>query len=468
VKHFTLSAIAASLIFALAAQGAFAQEKDTPEQAKVRAAVQKFLDDSAKQADSQKDKDLSGIPGLTKETQDNFKLLGPLCKSVKIGRITIVDGKASVELSWTTTTMLKLDVPKDKGAAVTPDNESADSLGGLLLVSAIGFNEKLWMALLSVRLAARKKDCVYNMKQLGVTISMYEDRFRKYPEGTGADFIKELRKGVPDVAQDGLFVCKAAGSKSPGPGVCDYRGPKKPVSDVLAANAIIMCDEPDNHGDDINVLFFDGHVETAVKDSELYERALTETIGKPIPKPGMGTSPEANEISAAGTLKNLVTCEATWRQNDTDRNESNDYWTGDVSGFYRVLDGAGNPVNVMDIATAKADAAPVAADGDGTAPDIGPMVAPKPVPKFGYFFQAMKCDENDMSYQTDGADLDANAWENTGDFGFCAFPAEYGKTGKLTFIVNGDGVIWQKDTGGQVVLTWPANDPSTENWMKVE
>jgi hypothetical protein len=155
----------------------------------------------------------------------------------------------------------------------------------------------------------------------------------------------------------------------------------------------------------------------------------------------------ANETSAAGTLKNFVTCEATWRQNDTDRNANNDYWTGDVSGFCRVLDGAGNSVKMMDIAVAKADWAPLPADADGTAPDIGPAVADQPVPKSGYYFMAMRIDENGEPYQNDGADADANAWENTGDFAFVAFPAEYGKTGINTFIVNGDGVIWKKDLG---------------------
>jgi prepilin-type N-terminal cleavage/methylation domain-containing protein len=178
----------------------------------------------------------------------------------------------------------------------------------------------------------------------------------------------------------------------------------------------------------------------------------------------------ANETSAAGTLKNFVTSEATWRQNDTDRNANNDYWTGDVSGFYRILDGAGNNVKIMDIAVAKADNAPLAPDGDGVAPDIGAAVnGGAASAKSGYYFQAMTTDENAGPYQMDGADADNNAWENTGDFGFQANADRYNSSGINSFIVNGDGVIWKKDNGNaNAVLVWPANDPSTLGWAKVE
>jgi type II secretory pathway pseudopilin PulG len=178
----------------------------------------------------------------------------------------------------------------------------------------------------------------------------------------------------------------------------------------------------------------------------------------------------ANETSAAGTLKGIVTSEAMWRQNDSDRNTINDYWTGDVSGFYRVLDGQGNAVKIMDIGVAKADNAPRAADADGVAPDIGPAVAAgAPSPKSGYYFQAMSTDENGVAYQVDGADADANAWENTSDYAFQANPDKYNSSGISIFVVNGNGVIWKKDIGNtNAVLIWPGDDPSSAGWSKAE
>jgi prepilin-type N-terminal cleavage/methylation domain-containing protein len=177
----------------------------------------------------------------------------------------------------------------------------------------------------------------------------------------------------------------------------------------------------------------------------------------------------ANEVSAAGTLKNIVSAEAMWRQNDTDRNGQTDYWTEDVSGFYRVLDGTGNPVKLLNHAVACADLVPAAANNDGTAPEIGPVVCAAPASKSGFYFQAMTTNASGGPYQVDGADADANAWENNAEFAFQASPERYTTTGVNIMIVDADGIIWKKDLGVVVpVLIWPGTDPSTLGWSKVE
>lgn len=54
-------------------------------------------------------------------------------------------------------------------------------------------------------------------------------------------------------------------------------------------------------------------------------------------------------------------------------------------------------------------------------------------------------------------------------YAICAFPAKYGEKGKLTFIMNEKGVIYQKDLGeGKLIDQWPADDPATKGWEKVE
>jgi hypothetical protein len=55
-----------------------------------------------------------------------------------------------------------------------------------------------------------------------------------------------------------------------------------------------------------------------------------------------------------------------------------------------------------------------------------------------------------------------------GGFGLVAFPIEYGVTGVTTFIVNQDGVVYEKDLGAKTVAIAPkmkAYDPD-ESWRK--
>ena len=60
---------------------------------------------------------------------------------------------------------------------------------------------------------------------------------------------------------------------------------------------------------------------------------------------------------------------------------------------------------------------------------------------------------------------------NPDRYGFCAYPAEYGKTGVMTFIVNQAGVRYQKDTGGKNIDQWPCEedkDPTADGWKVVD
>jgi hypothetical protein len=89
------------------------------------------------------------------------------------------------------------------------------------------------------------------------------------------------------------------------------------------------------------------------------------------------------------------------------------------------------------------------AEGEPQSP-IGPLVASaatsgfaksqngEPTPYRGYYFHILTADGS-KSYITDG--------KMTGGFAFVAYPAEYRSSGVMTFIVNQDGVIYQKDLG---------------------
>ena len=67
-----------------------------------------------------------------------------------------------------------------------------------------------------------------------------------------------------------------------------------------------------------------------------------------------------------------------------------------------------------------------------------------PVPFHGYYFRMLTAQGKDadggaLNYVKDG--------EMRGGFALIALPAEYGKSGVMTFIVNQDGKVRQKDLG---------------------
>jgi prepilin-type processing-associated H-X9-DG protein len=135
---------------------------------------------------------------------------------------------------------------------------------------------------------ALRKDCCGNLKQISAAIAAHVGKNGSYPAGTGAAFFQALRSGLKgELAKDEIFICRLVGwrpgektrADRAGAGVCDFRGPKAQISKDTTAGTIIACDEPSNHnGEDVNVLFFDGRIETAAKGSELYKRAIAETV----------------------------------------------------------------------------------------------------------------------------------------------------------------------------------------------
>ena len=67
-----------------------------------------------------------------------------------------------------------------------------------------------------------------------------------------------------------------------------------------------------------------------------------------------------------------------------------------------------------------------------------------------------------MDYVVDGRLL--------GGFGVLAYPAEYGNSGIMTFIVNHDGILYQKDLGSeteQTARSINAFDPG-EGWTELQ
>lgn len=91
----------------------------------------------------------------------------------------------------------------------------------------------------------------------------------------------------------------------------------------------------------------------------------------------------------------------------------------------------------------------------------------KPVPYHGYYYRILKAQGKDAlggsyDYLVEG--------KMVGGFALVAYPARYGSSGIMTFIVNHDGVVYQKDLGEhteKVALAMMRFNPDS-TWEQVE
>ena len=98
---------------------------------------------------------------------------------------------------------------------------------------------------------------------------------------------------------------------------------------------------------------------------------------------------------------------------------------------------------------------------------LGYRAGDKPVPFYGYYFRILTSQGNNAG---GGARDYMKQGEMRGGFALIAVPAEYGNSGIMTFIVNQDGVVFQKDLGpdtAKVGAEISAFDPDP-TWTKVQ
>lgn len=88
---------------------------------------------------------------------------------------------------------------------------------------------------------------------------------------------------------------------------------------------------------------------------------------------------------------------------------------------------------------------PLVAFAQGVGYEHGKQVdAPKPQPFYGYLYRIVT---------TQGANVPGGKYDYVingnmiGGFALVAYPVEYGKSGIMTFVVNQQGKVWQKDLG---------------------
>jgi len=93
--------------------------------------------------------------------------------------------------------------------------------------------------------------------------------------------------------------------------------------------------------------------------------------------------------------------------------------------------------------------------------------AGKPVPYHGYYFRIL----TRQGKNAEGGAFDYfEKGRMIGGFAVVAYPAKYGNSGVMTFIVNHDGVVYQKNLGlrtAKIAVAMKAFDPGP-GWQKVE
>ncbi|MGB2933332.1 MAG: DUF2950 domain-containing protein [Methyloceanibacter sp.] len=127
----------------------------------------------------------------------------------------------------------------------------------------------------------------------------------------------------------------------------------------------------------------------------------------------------------------------------------NDYAALDVDGLspppyaQRIVSSAGKKDGLYWPSTEGDDASPLGrllAEASAEGYEFGDT----PTPYHGYYYRILK---------RQGADANGGAFDYVvngrmiGGFGLLAYPAEYGNSGIMTFMVNHDGVVFQKDLG---------------------
>lgn len=176
---------------------------------------------------------------------------------------------------------------------------------------------------------------------------------------------------------------------------------------------------------------------------------------------------KAQRLAAMGTaaraaLMELGMKQAGFRQNDPDGNGLQDYWVADVSGLARLRrGGSGDAIGFVGPSVALADGRPcVALDVEGEFAGRKLVALGRPSAKKGYWLAAVK------RYETaEGKEeaYDNGQGANPVHFAICAWPAEYGTTGVMTYLNTEAGVVWEKDTGGKPVDVTPS-DPKKDGW----
>jgi hypothetical protein len=152
------------------------------------------------------------------------------------------------------------------------------------------------------------------------------------------------------------------------------------------------------------------------------------------------------ERNPSTSLKTITSAQADFRANDRDGDGVNQFWRADIAGLYALAPGGGPAMRLIERCLALADARPVydlTREGERT-------------PLQGYWYRAIR--------HADEKTIDAAS-----QFAAVAYPADYPKSGKYTFIVDENYAIFRADLGhGKGLEVYPTDDELRTKWSKLD
>ncbi|MGH7117514.1 MAG: DUF2950 domain-containing protein [Acetobacteraceae bacterium] len=168
-----------------------------------------------------------------------------------------------------------------------------------------------------------------------------------------------------------------------------------------------------------------------------------------------------NEIQAIRTLLGVVDAEKQYFALTAQQGQ----------GVYaeRLVSTPGNQDGLYWPATSKADESPLGplvatAEAEGYP---GQLVAGKPTPYQGYYFRILKAQG---PFAAGGAKAYVQDGRMTGGFAIVAWPASFGASGVMTFMVDQDATVFQKDLGpntATVAAAMTTFDPEL-SWTRID
>jgi len=168
-----------------------------------------------------------------------------------------------------------------------------------------------------------------------------------------------------------------------------------------------------------------------------------------------------NELDTIQTLLAIVDAQREYAVADADKNGFNDYAVrfisseGKKDGLYWPTK-AGEPQSPLGPLVAQA-----VREGYGTKVGTG-----QPQPYNGYYFRLLKGQGANAPGGKYGYEVKGKLF---GGFAVVAYPAKYGVSGVMSFLVNHDGVVYEKDLGAStpsVATKMTSFDPD-KSWKKV-
>lgn len=171
----------------------------------------------------------------------------------------------------------------------------------------------------------------------------------------------------------------------------------------------------------------------------------------------------ANERNASASLKQFSNVQITFRSSDAEQNAVNDYWTGDVSGLYRITLPGSGALRLIDFSVALADGNRLTTAPSGISFDTTALSDTVSAAKAGYYFQQMPFYEDSAGA---AASHDYGGTKRHPErYAVAAYASAFGNSGRHFFILSEDGTMYKRDPGGAgyIVGSPPAATLTTFN-----